>query len=191
LTSKFNLIFLIIFFQLFFINYSQADFQEKLLKKYETINTLHFDFTQNIGDKVEFGNCYIKYPLLMKCYYPKKKKSIISNGKRFVIVKKRYKKIYSYPLKKTPLFYLLDKKNILNVIQNYDPIFTSSDLIQYELIDDNSNKLNIFFDKNSLNLLGWKTIDAYANEVSFLIRNVETNILIKEDFFKIPKEEDL
>ncbi len=191
MTSKFNLIFLIIFFQLFFINYSQADFQEKLLKKYETINTLHFDFTQNIGDKVEFGDCYIKYPLLMKCYYPKKKKSIISNGKRFVIVKKRYKKIYSYPLKKTPLFYLLDKKNILNVIQNYDPIFTSSDLIQYELIDDNSNKLNIFFDKNSLNLLGWKTIDAYANEVSFLIRNVETNILIKEDFFKIPKEEDL
>ena len=127
----------------------------------------------------------------MKCYYPKKKKSIISNGKRFVIVKKRYKKIYSYPLKKTPLFYLLDKKNILNVIQNYDPTFTSSDLIKYELTDNNLNKLNIFFDKNSLNLLGWKTIDAYANEVSFLIRNIETNILIKEDFFKIPREEDL
>ena len=191
MTSKFNLILLIIFFQLFFINYSQADVQEKLLKKYKTINTLHFDFTQNIGDKVEFGDCYIKYPLLMKCYYPKKKKSIISNGKRFVIVKKRYKKIYSYPLKKTPLFYLLDKKNILNVIQNYDPTFTSSDLIKYELTDDNLNKLNIFFDKNSLNLLGWKTIDAYANEVSFLIRNIETNILIKEDFFKIPREEDL
>ena len=191
MTSKFNLILLIIFFQLFFINYSQADVQEKLLKKYKTINTLHFDFTQNIGDKVEFGDCYIKYPLLMKCYYPKKKKSIISNGKRFVIVKKRYKKIYSYTLKKTPLFYLLDKKNILNVIQNYDPTFTSSDLIKYELTDNNLNKLNIFFDKNSLNLLGWKTIDAYANEVSFLIRNIETNILIKEDFFKIPREEDL
>ena len=191
MTSKFNLILLIIFFQLFFINYSQADVQEKLLKKYKTINTLHFDFIQNIGDKVEFGDCYIKYPLLMKCYYPKKKKSIISNGKRFVIVKKRYKKIYSYPLKKTPLFYLLDKKNILNVIQNYDPTFTSSHLIKYELTDDNLNKLSIFFDKNSLNLLGWKTIDAYANEVSFLIRNIETNILIKEDFFKIPREEDL
>ena len=191
MTSKFNLILLIIFFQLFFINYSQADVQEKLLKKYKTINTLHFDFIQNIGDKVEFGDCYIKYPLLMKCYYPKKKKSIISNGKRFVIVKKRYKKIYSYPLKKTPLFYLLDKKNILNVIQNYDPTFTSSHLIKYELTDDNLNKLNIFFDKNSLNLSGWKTIDAYANEVSFLIRNIETNILIKEDFFKIPREEDL
>ena len=54
----------------------------------------------------------------MKCEYPKKKKFIISNGKRFAIIKKRYKKIYQYPLKKTPLFYLLDKKNILEIIKN-------------------------------------------------------------------------
>ena len=191
MTSKFNFILLIIFFHLFSTNYSQANIQEKLLEKYKTINTLHFDFTQSIGDKVEFGDCYIKYPLLMKCYYPKKYKSIITNGKSFVIVKKRYKKIYSYPLKKTPLFYLLNKENILNIIQNYEPILINSNLIQYELTDDNLNKLNIFFDKNSLNLSGWKTIDAYANEVSFLIRNIETNILIENDFFKIPKEEDL
>jgi len=191
LTSRFNFILLIIFFYLFSTNYSQANIQEKLLEKYKTINTLHFDFTQNIGDKVEFGDCYIKYPLLMKCYYPKKKKSIITNGKSFVIVKKRYKKIYSYPLKKTPLFYLLNKENILNVIRNNKPTLINSNLIQYELTDNNLNKLSIFFDKNSLNLSGWKTIDAYANEVSFLIRNIETNILIKNDFFKIPKEEDL
>ena len=53
--------------------------------------------TQKIGDKVEFGSCYIKYPLFMKCDYPKKKKSIIANGKKFVIIKRRYKKIYHYP----------------------------------------------------------------------------------------------
>ena len=191
MTSKFNLILLIIFFQLFFINYSQADVQEKLLKKYKTINTLHFDFTQNIGDKVEFGDCYIKYPLLMKCYYPKKKKSIISNGKRFVIVKKRYKKIYQYPLKKTPLFHILNKENILNIIQNYEPTNMNNDIIEYELTDTNSNNINIFFDKNSLLLSGWKTIDAYSNEVNFLIKNVETNIFVENKIFKIPKEEDL
>ena len=143
MTSRFNFILLIIFFHLFSTNYSQANIQEKLLEKYKTINTLHFDFTQSIGDKVEFGDCYIKYPLLMKCYYPKKNKSIITNGKSFVIVKKRYKKIYSYPLKKTPLFYLLNKENILNIIRNYKPILINSNLIQYELTDDNLNKLNI------------------------------------------------
>ena len=71
--KKNNLSLLIIFFFLFSTNYSQANFQEQLINKYKTINTLSFDFTQIIGDKVELGNCYIKYPLLMKCEYPKKK----------------------------------------------------------------------------------------------------------------------
>ena len=67
----------------------------------------------------------------------------------------------------------------------------SSDIIEYELTDSNSNKINIFFDKNSLLLSGWKTIDAYSNEVTFLIENIETNIFVENKIFKIPKEEDL
>ena len=189
--KKFYFTFLIIVFHLFFTDYSQANFQEKLLNKYKTINTLSFDFTQKIGDKVEFGNCYIKYPLLMRCEYPKKKKSIIVDGKKFAIIKKRYKKIYYYSLKKTPLFYLLNKDNILDLIKNYEPSNLDFDIIGYELIENNSSKLNIFFDKNTLELLGWKTMDAYSNEVSFLIRNIKKNILIKNEIFKIPKEEDL
>ena len=189
--KKLNIIFLTFFFYLFFVNFSQANFQEKLINKYKTINTLSFDFTQKIGEKVEFGNCYIKYPLLMKCEYPKKKKSIIANGKRFVIVKKKYKKIYHYSLKKTPLIYLLKKEIILNLIENSEPSNVDSNIIKYELIGNNSNKIKIFFDKNTLELLGWKTIDVYSNEVSFLFRNIETNILIKNEIFKIPKEEDL
>jgi len=191
LIKKLNIIFLTFFFYLFFVNFSQANFQEKLINKYKTINTLSFDFTQKIGEKVEFGNCYIKYPLLMKCEYPKKKKSIIANGKRFVIVKKKYKKIYHYSLKKTPLIYLLKKEIILNLIENSEPLNVDSNIIKYELIVNNSNKIKIFFDKNTLELLGWKTIDVYSNEVSFLFRNIETNILIKNEIFKIPKEEDL
>ena len=189
--KKLNIIFLTFFFCLFSVNFSQANFQEKLINKYKTINTLSFDFTQKIGEKVEFGNCYIKYPLLMKCEYPKKKKSIIANRKRFVIVKKRYKKIYHYSLKKTPLIYLLKKENILNLIENSEPSNVDSNIIEYELIENNSNKIKIFFDKNTLELLGWKTIDAYSNEVSFLFRNIKINVLIKNEIFKIPKEEDL
>ena len=155
------------------------------------IKTLSFDFSQRIGDKEELGNCYIKYPLLMKCEYPKKKKIIIANGKKLAIVKKRYKKIYYYPLKKTPLFYLLNKETILNIIENHKPTLINSNVIVYKLIDNNSNVLNVFFDKNSLELSGWKTKDAYSNEVSFLIKNVIKNIKIENKFFKIPREEDL
>tara|TARA_Y100000590_G_scaffold312688_1_gene353380 strand:+ start:1859 stop:2434 length:576 start_codon:yes stop_codon:yes gene_type:complete len=191
LPKKFNFIFLIIFFFLFFTGYSQADFKEKLINKLKTTDTLYFDFVQIIGEKEEIGNCHIKYPLLMKCDYPKKKKSIIANGKKFAIVKRRYKKIYNYPLKKTPLFYLLKKKNMLNLVQNYEPTTIESNTLEYKLIDDNSNELKVFFDKNSLELLGWKTTDAYSNEVSFFLKNTETNILIKNEIFKIPREEDL
>ena len=188
---KINFTLLALFYYLLFPNDSLANPQEELLNKYKTINTLSFDFKQKIGDKVEFGSCYIKYPLLMKCEYPKKKKSIIANGKKFAIVKRRYKKIYNYPLKKTPLFYILNKENILNVIKNYEPFFIDSNFIEYQLTDSTSGKINIFFDKNSLELSGWKTTDAYSNEVNFLLRNIETNISINNEVFKIPREEDL
>ena len=126
----------------------------------------------------------------MKCEYPKKKKSIIANGKKLAVVKNRYKKVYYYPLKKTPLFYLLNKENILNLLKNYEPNKIELNIIEYELFDTNSNKLKIFFDKNSLALLGWKTTDSYSNEVSFLIRNIKKNLLIENKIFKIPKKED-
>ena len=189
--KKINLISFSFFFYLSLITCAQANFQEELINRYKKINTLHFNFTQKIGEKIETGNCYIKYPLLMRCEYPKKKKTIISNGKSFAIVKRRYKKIYSYPLKKTPLFYLLNKENILKVLQKYEPSINNSNIIEYILVDDKLNKLNIFFNKNSLNLSGWRTTDAYSNEVVFLIEKLEMNKFIENKIFKIPREDDL
>ena len=189
--KKINLILFLISFYFFFVNNSQANTQAELINKYKTTDTLSFNFVQSIGDKIETGNCYIKYPLLMKCEYPKKKKSIIANGKKFAIIKRRYKKVYYYPLKKTPLFYLLNKENVLNVIQNYKPSLVNSDVIEFELTDSSANKIKIFFDKNSLKFKGWETKDAYSNDVSFIISNLRTNELISDNFFKIPKEEDL
>ncbi len=189
--KKINLTFFILFLYLCSSGISQSSFQTKLLDKYKTIDTLYFDFTQKIGEKIEFGSCYIKYSFLMRCEYPNKKKIIIADGKRFAIVQKKYKKVYYYSLKKTPLFYILDKENILNLMRDYEPSEFDLNIIGYEITGDNSNKLKIFFDKKSLDILGWKTIDAYSNEVNFLIRNVKKNISVEKVIFKIPREEDL
>jgi len=180
------------FFLYFFSSsLSYSNFQEDLTNKYKTINTLSFNFTQKIGDKIETGNCYIKYSLLMNCEYHKKKKIIIVDGKKFAIVQKRYKKIYFYPLKKTPLFFLLDKGKILDLVQNYEPINIGKDIMEYEVLGKKSSKVKIFFSKKNLDLLGWKTIDAYSNEVNFIIKDLKINLLIEKNTFKIPKEEDL
>ena len=128
----------------------------------------------------------------MRCNYKNiKKKILISNGRTVAIIKKKYKKIYFYPLKKTPLIIILDKKKILELIKSSFPTNIDSDKIEYEFLDKNSNKLIIIFDKNTFNLMGWKTKDAYSNDVSFIINNLKINNQIADSFFKIPKEEDL
>ena len=171
---------------------SSAGLQKDLINKLTAIKTLSFDFKQKISDKEEIGNCFIKYPLLMKCYYQNlKQKTIISNGKTVAIIKKKYKKIYYYPIKSTPLFFILKKEKIINLIRKNQPTEINADLIEFEFIVQKTNKVKILFDKNSLEFKGWKTKDIYSNSVSFTINNLKINNQIVDDFFKIPREEDL
>ena len=182
----------IFFIYLFSASVSLADLQKNLINKLTATKTLSFDFKQKISDKEEIGNCFIKYPLLMKCNYQNlKQKIIISNGKTVAIIKKKYKKIYLYPIKATPLFFILKKEKIINLIRKNQPTEINSNLIEFEFIDQKTNKVKILFDKNSLEFKGWKTKDVYSNNVSFAINNLKINNQIVDDFFKIPKEEDL
>jgi len=169
-----------------------ADIQENLINKLKTTETLSFNFIQKIAEKEEVGKCYIKYPLLMKCNYQNlKQKTIISNSKTMVIIKKKYKKIYYYPIKSTPLIIILDKEKILNLIKNSKPTRIDKNIIEYEFVDKKSKKLKIIFDKKTLELKGWETRDVYSNDVSFLISNMQINNQIMDSFFKIPSEKDL
>ena len=128
----------------------------------------------------------------MKCDYEDlKQKSVISNGRTVAIIKKKYNKIYFYPIRTTLLFDILNKQTLLNLIRNNKPTKIDSSVIEFELINKATNKLKIFFDKKSLELKGWETKDIYSNHVSFIINDLKINEIIKDEFFKIPKEEDL
>ena len=182
----------ILFIYLFSASVSLADLQKKLINKLTATKTLSFGFKQKISDKEEIGNCFIKYPLLMKCNYQNlKQKIIISNGKTVAIIKKKYKKIYFYPIKLTPLFFILKKEKIINLIRKNQPTEINASFIEFEFIGQKTNKVKILFDKNSLEFKGWKAKDSYSNNVSFTIYNLKTNMQIIDNFFKIPKEEDL
>jgi outer membrane lipoprotein-sorting protein len=177
---------------LLFINFAYADLQKNLINKLIETKTLSFDFKQKIANKVESGNCFIKYPLKMKCNYQNiKKKVIISNGKTVAVIKKKYKKIYRYSIKSTPLFTLLKKENILELIKNNEPSNINKNIVEFEFIGKKSKKIKIFFDRKTFVLSGWETIDAYSNSVSFIISYVKINHQIVDDFFKIPLEKNL
>jgi len=192
LTKKPFFLLSIFFIYSFSASATSTDLQKNLINKLTAIKTLSFDFKQKISDKEEIGNCFIKYPLLMKCNYQNlKQKTVISNGKTVAVIKKKYKKIYYYPIKATPLFFILKKEKIINLIRKNKPTKINSSLIEFEFIDKKTNRIKILFDKNSLEFKGWETKDSYSNNVSFIINNLKTNNQIIDDFFKIPKEEDL
>ena len=64
-------------------------------------------------------------------------------------------------------------------------------MIVFTAIGTKNEILKILFDEKSLELRGWKTVDAYSNEVVFLISDLIINQQIEDKFFKIPQESDL
>ena len=134
----------IFFIYSFSASVASADLQKNLINKLTATKTLSFDFKQKISDKEEIGNCFIKYPLLMKCNYQNlKQKTIISNGKTVAVIKKKYKKIYYYPIKLTPLFFILKKEKIINLIRKNQPTEINADLIIFEFIDKKTNEISL------------------------------------------------
>ena len=85
----------------------------------------------------------------------------------------------------------MKKEKIIDLIKKSKPTDVNANLIKFTFVDNKKNIIKIFFDKNSLELKGWETKDAYSNNVSFQINNLIINKQIVDSFFKIPKEEEL
>ena len=185
---RLNLFKKIFFFLIIFTLFSQKSFsspKEKIVNNFNKINNISFRFQQRINDKIEVGKCYIKYPKLIYCLYDNKdKKEIVSNGRTLVIKNNRYNKTYIYPLKTTPLEYILDKEFILNKIRNLEPKINNN-TIEF-LITTKKKLISVFFNSKTYDLAGWRTIDIYQKEVIFQINNLEKNINIDEKRFKLP-----
>ena len=185
---RLNLFKKIFFFLIAFTLFSQKSFsspKEKIINNFNKINNISFKFQQSIDDKIEVGKCYIKSPKLIYCLYDNKdKKEMVSNGRALVIKNNRYNKIYIYPLKTTPLQYILDKEFILNKIKNLEPKINNN-TIEFSIYTK-KKLISIFFDSKTYDLAGWKTIDIYQKEVIFQINNLEKNIDIDDKRFKLP-----
>ena len=165
----------------------QASLKEEIILNLEKINNLTFNFKQTIDEKTEEGICIIKYPKKIYCEYDNlKKKIIVSNGKSLVIKNRSNNQYYLYPLEKTPLLLILDKNILVKKISEIDVKLVNNKYFNFS-IKDKDNKINIFFDRNSLNLLGWQTEDLYQNLVVTYIYNIKKNKKIDEKLFELPK----
>ncbi len=178
-------IFLIIFFIVSANNVS-ASIKDNIINKLKDIENISFNFEQNINGKIENGNCTIKYPKKIFCKYDlSNQKILVSNGKSLVI--KTLSSYYHYSLKKTPLNLILNKNFLLEKISNLEERNIDDQFVNYNFIE-NENEINLFFDKNTFNLIGWQTIDIYQNISITYLSSIKRNQKLKENLFILPQQ---
>ena len=114
------------------------------------------------------------------------KKVLVSNGRSLIINSKKIKNYYIYKLKDTPLDLILDKKYLIKKIESINKIEENNDTFFFE-IEHNKNLVTIFFDKKRFDIQGWSTVDIYQNKVETKLFEVETNLMIDDNIYRIQK----
>ena len=167
-----------IFFLLMFNSFSNAEVKDKIIQNLKDTKNLDFNFEQNINGKIENGNCTIEYPKKIFCEYARSNnKILVSNGKSLVV--KSRSSYYRYPLEKTPLNFILDKKYLINKISGLEERIVNKSLINFTIFDED-NEINIFFDNQTYDLIGWQNTDIYQNfNITFLSSIRKNRVLPK------------
>ena len=164
-----------------------ASSKEQIKNKLRETDNMSFKFIQKIGKKTEQGKCIILYPKKILCKYDDiYNKILVSNGRSLVINSKKIKNYLRYQLKDTPLNLILDKKFLLDKLNQVETVKENKETFSFK-IAHNKNLLNIFFDKKNYEIKGWTTTDIYQNQVETKLLNVEINIMIDEKLFRIQK----
>ena len=175
----------IILFLIISISEASASIKEKIIKNLKSTNNLSFNFEQNINNKIENGKCTLSYPKKIFCKYNlSNQKILVSNGKSIVI--KTSSSYYRYPLERTPLNLILNKDYLLNKINKLEERVIDNKFINYKFFE-NDYEINIFFDYDTYNLIGWQTIDIYQNLSITFLSSVIKNQKLKNNLFNLPK----
>ena len=176
----------LIFFFYIYASVSNAEIKDKIVQNLKDTQNLDFKFEQNVNGKIENGNCTIEYQKKIFCEYARSNnKILVSNGKSLVI--KTRTSYYRYPLKKTALNLILDKNFLINKIYDLDERIVDDSLINFAIVDGD-NEINIFFDKQTYDLVGWQNTDIYQNFNITFLSLIKKNRLLPKNIFKIPTQ---
>ncbi len=178
---------LLLIFLILFSTKSLASIKNEIIKSFSEIKNLNFKFTQTINGKDETGNCSIEFPKKIYCKYNFRfNKVLVSNGNSLVIKSDKNNQYYRYSLKDTALNLLLDKKYILEKMSTLKGSLIDEKFFLFS-IEESNQKLNIFFNKDNYNLIGWQTEDIYQNLTITYIYDLKVNQNIEDEIFKLPK----
>ena len=165
-------------------SFSNAEVKNKIIQNLKDTKNLDFNFEQNINGKIQNGNCTIEYPKKIFCEYARSNnKILVSNGKSLVV--KSRSSYYRYPLERTPLNLILDKKYLINKISILEERIVNKSLINFAIFEED-NEINIFFDNQTYDLIGWQNTDIYQNFNITFLSSIRKNRILSKNLFKIP-----
>ena len=169
---------------IFLASKTSANIKESIVLNLKNVENVNFNFEQNINGKIENGNCTIQYPKKIFCKYNLgNQKILVSDGKSLII--KTTASYYKYSLDKTPLNYLLDKEFLIKKINELEARIIQKKFINFKFTE-NENEINVFFDINNFNLVGWQTLDIYQNLSITYLSSISVNKNLKRNLFNLP-----
>ena len=162
-----------------------ADEKQLIINKLIDTRNITFDFKQNTNKKEEKGKCVLVFDNKLNCNYrDSMQKEVLINGKTLVVKHNRYNKIYYYPISNSPFMKILNKDNLINLIQKSN--YELNDNIELVYLDKNKRKITIFFNKNNYELIGWRVDDKLQNVINFSLKIQSINTEFDPTIFKIP-----
>jgi len=173
-----------IFILIILTTYSNAEIKDKIIQNLKKTSNLDFTFEQNVNGKIENGNCTVEYPKKIFCIYAtSNNKILVSNGKSLVIKTKT--SFYRYPIEKTPLNLILDKNYLISRINELSERIINKNLINFT-IREKDNEINLFFDNQNYDLIGWQNKDIYQNLNITYLSLTSKNRILPNNLFKLP-----
>ena len=184
-----NFFFIFFIFFIFSFNSSSNDIISKIEKNWNKTKSMSGTFIQLDTDgNYSEGNFYFLKPYLSKFEYNDKKENIITNETLLRLVDKDGYQIESYSI----------GNNILKDLLSYNiDIKKEFDVISFQIEDDSYNlwfkskegltnqSLQLFFDKNTLDLKKWEIFDELNNKTVLEFTKIKKNTFISQNLFVV------
>jgi outer membrane lipoprotein-sorting protein len=168
---------------------------QKIADHFANVRTMTGEFVQ-FGPRGEQtgGKFYIQRPGKIRFNYDGSAGfKVVSDGQSVILDNKKMNTMDLYPLSKTPLKLLLDERIDLsgNKVRS---VKEEDDLTTIQLADRSvfgNSRITMMFDPKSYDLRQWTITDAQGKDTTVMIFNVQQDVRLDQDLFKIDYQRNI
>ena len=170
------------------INADTNELISEIENHWNQIDTMSGQFKQLDPDGIVlYGNFYFLKPYQSKFIYSNGNENIITNESLLVVVDNNNQKIESYAIGDNVLKKLLSNKLSINKEFDVDSfeIVDNEYVINLKIKNNDSNQINITFDKGTLDIKKWEIYDEFENKTVLEFTKIKKNIFISQNLFVV------